>query len=406
MRLCHRLRISAVLALLFSCALVMAATAADEPTAAAVFDDTTVHEIRLAMHSGDWSRLQAHYLENTFYPADLTFDGYTVRNVGVRSRGTGSRDPRKPGLRVTFDEYVSDQTVAGLKGLVLDNFRQDPAMMKESLSMALFARMGLAAPRVSHARVYVNDDYLGLFAIIEPIDKRFLRRTLGEDGGYLYEFEWAGAYRFEWLGASPERYAEMFESETRESEPVAQRLATLVQMITATTRESTHAWQRTMGRYFDFEQLFAYLAVESFLSDHDGLAGDWGINNFYLYRFAASDRFQFLPWDKDVTFREADRDVFESLEGHHLFETALQFDDLREAYIRALRRCAIVAGERDASGQGWLEREVARHATQIRAAALADQKKAYSNERFEQEVAWMSSFARQRSGQIERQIGR
>ena len=239
MRLCHLCRFSAmaVLVLLFGTA--TGASGADEPTSAAVFDDTTVHEIRLAMHSGDWSQLQAHYLENTFYPADVTWNGYTVRNAGVRSRGSGSRDARKPGLRITFDEYVDDQTFAGLKGLVLDNFRQDPGMMKEALSMALFARMGLAAPRVSHARVYVNDDYLGLFAVIEPIDKRFLRRTLGEDGGYLYEFEWAGAYHFEWLGDDPLRYAEMFESETRENEPPAQRFSTLVQMITATTREST-----------------------------------------------------------------------------------------------------------------------------------------------------------------------
>jgi spore coat protein CotH len=406
MRLRLRHMGSASFALVLACGAVAPALAAEEPTSAEVFDDTTVHEIRLAMHSGDWGALQEHYLQNTFYPADVTVDGYTVRNAGVRSRGTGSRDARKPGLRVTFDEYVSDQTFAGLKGLVLDNFRQDPAMMKESLSMALFARMGLAAPRVSHARVYVNDDYLGLFAIIEPIDKRFLRRALGEDSGYLYEFEWAGAYRFEWLGDDPMRYAEMFESETRESEPAAQRFSTLVQMITATTRESTSAWQRTMGRYFDFDTLFAYVAVESFLADHDGLGGDWGINNFYLYRFAGSDRFQFLPWDKDVTFREVDRDVYESLAGHHLFATALQFGALRDAYERALRRCAAIAAEVDGSGRGWLEREVGRHAAQIRAAALDDQNKAWSNERFEQEVAWMSSFARQRSGQIARQVGR
>ena len=351
MRLCHRAVIS-VMAVLFSrAASRLRATAADEPTSAAVFDDTTVHEIRLDMHSGDWSQLQAHYLENTFYPADVTLNGYTVRNAGVRSRGTGSRDPRKPGLRITFDEYVDDQTFAGLKGLVLDNFRQDPGMMKESLSMALFARMGLAAPRVSHARVYINGDYLGLFAVIEPIDKRFLRRTLGEDSGYLYEFEWAGAYHFEWLGGDPLRYAEMFESETRENETPAQRFSTLVQMITATTRESTSSWERTMGRYFDFERLFAYLAVENFLSDHDGLAGDWGINNFYLYRFAASDRFQFLPWDKDVNFREVDRDVFEPLDGNHLFTTAMEFGDLRDAYIQALRRCAAIAPRRMQAGK-------------------------------------------------------
>lgn len=406
MRLSGRPLSGAAAAFVLAWSTAAPALGAEEPTSAEVFDDTAVHELRLEMHGGDWSELQARYLENTFYPTDVTWNGYTVRNAGVRSRGTGSRDARKPGLRITFDEYVDDQTFAGLKGLVLDNFRQDPGMMKESLSMALFARMGLAAPRVSHARVFVNGDYLGLFAVIEPIDKRFLRRTLGEDSGYLYEFEWAGAYRFEWLGADPLRYAGMFESETRESEPAAQRLSTLVQMITATTRESTSAWQRTMSRYFDFQRLFAYVAVESFLSDHDGLAGDWGINNFYLYRFADSDRFQFLPWDKDVTFRELDRDVFASLEGQHLFATALQFGELRDAYVRALQRCAALAAETDASGRGWLEREVGRHASQIRTAAHADEKKAFSNERFEQEVAWMLTFARQRAGQIERQVGR
>ena len=377
------------------------------PTSADVFDDRVVHEIRLSMHSADWSRLQAHYLENTFYPADLSWDGHTVvRNVGIRSRGTGSRDARKPGLRVTFDEYVSDQTFAGLKGLVLDNFRQDPAMMKEALSVALFARMGLPAPRVSHARVYVNDDYLGLFAVIEPIDKRFLRRTLGEDGGYLYEFEWNGAYHFEWLGHDPLRYAEMFEAETRESEPPAQHYSTLVQMITATTRVSTGDWPSMMSRYVDFDRLMTYLAVESFLSDHDGFAGDWGMNNFYLYRFAASDQFQFLPWDKDVNFREIDRDVFTGLDDNHLLGTALKHSRLRDLYVRALRRCAAVADERDASGRGWLQREVERHTQQIRAAAHADQKKAFSNDRFEQEVAWMASFARQRGGRVTDQVGR
>lgn len=396
----------AVTALVLVLGVAASTRGADEPTQADLFDDSKVHELRLAMHSGDWSTLQARYLENTFYPADISWNGYVVRNAGVRSRGTGSRDPRKPGLRITFDEYVEDQTLAGLKGLVLDNFRQDPSMMKESLSMELFARMGLAAPRVSHARVYVNDEYLGLFAVIEPIDKRFLRRTLGEDSGYLYEFEWSGDYHFEWLGDDPLRYAAMFEAETRENEPPAQHYSTLVQMVSATTRASTPSWQQTMGRYFDFKRLFAYLAVESFLSEHDGLAGDWGINNFYLYRYATSDRFEFLPWDKDVNFQEVDRDVYANLPTNHLFSTALQFDDLRDHYVRALQRCAAIAAETDASGRGWLEREVTRIAELIRESAHADEKKAYANERFEQEVAWMLSFARQRSGRVTAQVGR
>jgi hypothetical protein len=128
------------------------------------------------------------------------------------------------------------------------------------------------------------------------------------------------------------------------------------------------------------------------------------MNNFYLYRSANSDRFQFLPWDKDINFREVDLDVSASLEDNHLFATALQFDDLREEYVEAVRRCAAIAADVDASGRGWLEREVGRHASQIRAAAHADENKAYSNDRFEQEVAWMINFARQRSGQVQRQV--
>jgi hypothetical protein len=260
--------------------------------------------------------------------------------------------------------------------------------------------MGLAAPRVSHARVYVNGEYLGLFGVIEPIDKRFLRRTLGEDSGYLYEFEWAGDYRFEWLGDDPARYAGMFEAETRESEPIERRYATLLQMIATTTRGATNTWVQTMSRYVDFERLFAYLAVESFLADHDGLAGDWGINNFYLYRYANRDRFEFLPWDKDVTFREIDRDVFEGVDTHHLFSAALQFPDLRQQYLEALQRVAAIAATPQESGAGWLEHEVQRHAATIRAAAHADPSKPFTNQRFEQEVAWMVQFARYRASRV------
>src|SRR5690606_16222541 len=75
------------------CLLLTTGTAQEAgPDAAELFDDTVVHELRLEMHGDDWSQLQAHYLENTYYPADLHWNGHVVRNIGVRSRGSGSRD--------------------------------------------------------------------------------------------------------------------------------------------------------------------------------------------------------------------------------------------------------------------------------------------------------------------------
>src|SRR4051812_14318845 len=78
--------------------LILAPAYAQGDAAAAIFDDTVVHDIRLTMSSRDWESLKEHFTENTRYPADLRWRDQTVRNIAVRSRGTGSRNGTKPGL--------------------------------------------------------------------------------------------------------------------------------------------------------------------------------------------------------------------------------------------------------------------------------------------------------------------
>ncbi len=197
----------------------------------------------------------------------------------------------------------------------------------------------------------------------------------------------------------------MFKPETHETQPPERVFGTLVEMITAVNRTSRDAWPQVLPRFFDVEHLMAYVAVESFLSDHDGLAGDWGINNFDLYRYAESERFVFIPWDKDVNFREPGRDVEAGFEGNALLATALGYSRFADVFRAALRRCAAIAAQTSVAGPGWLEEEVGRQAAMIRTAAREDRNKAFSDARFEQEVAWMLAFARQRSGQVYRQVG-
>src|SRR5260221_10769366 len=76
----------------------------------AFFDDGVLQEIRLAMNARDWQTLKDNYLDNTYYPTDFRWRDQTLRNVGIRSRGTGSRSGVKPGLRVDFDRYTTNQT--------------------------------------------------------------------------------------------------------------------------------------------------------------------------------------------------------------------------------------------------------------------------------------------------------
>src|SRR6266545_907623 len=85
------------------------------------FNDTTLQEVRLVVNSRDWQTLKALADENTYYPADMTWKGVTIRNIGIRSRGSGTRNGIKPGLRVDFNRYLTNQEFVGLKAVILDN---------------------------------------------------------------------------------------------------------------------------------------------------------------------------------------------------------------------------------------------------------------------------------------------
>jgi spore coat protein CotH len=65
----------------------------------------------------------------------------------------------KLGLLLDFDRFAAGRRFLGLAALVLDNAWQDPSFVRESVTMALFARMGQPAPRESYARLFINGTY-------------------------------------------------------------------------------------------------------------------------------------------------------------------------------------------------------------------------------------------------------
>jgi spore coat protein CotH len=203
---------------------------ADSPQADALFDDGQLHDIWIHINSRDWAQLREGYQENTYYPADIEWQGIRVRNAGIRVRGRTSRNGHKPGLHVDFGRYVSGQRFLGLKSLDLDNLWQDPTMIRERLAMLVFRRMGLPAPRESHARMFVGSgrEFAGVYGVIEVIDKQFLKRHFDEDDGYLYQYHWQSPFGFSNPSSDLDWYAARFEPRTHEAESTSALFATYI----------------------------------------------------------------------------------------------------------------------------------------------------------------------------------
>ena len=383
-----------------------------------LFDPSVLNDVRLTMRADDWETLKAHYLEDTYYRADFHWRGVTVPIVGVRSRGSGSRNPHKPGLKIGFDQYL-DQRAFGLKSIVLANGIQDPAMLKQRLGLLMYARMDLPSPRVVHVRLFVNDDYIGLYQLIEPIDKLFLARVYGtdangktENGGYLYEYHWKSDYAWDYLGPDLQHYAELFEPKTHESDPPALLYQPFEQFFRDLNDAPDSVFERTLGDAIDLPEFVRFLAVENFIAEYDGFLGYWSANNFYVYRFQGRTLMQFLPWDKDEAFWERTWDIFHNVDTNVLARRVLAIPMYRKLYLDTLGACATAAMQPVAEGStvGWLEAEAAFEAAQIHQAGYDDREKRFSNERFDDELEKVRRFARERgafvAGEVAKELAR
>ena len=369
-------------------------------TASTLFDDTVLHEVRLLINSRDLVKLRLGYLTNTYYPADLIWQNNRVRNVGIRSRGGGSRNPNKLGLRVDFDRYTRTQRFQGLRSLVLDNGWQDPSLMRESLAMALFRRLGQPAPREAFCRLYLNNVYQGVFQIVEPIDGAFASAAFSDPGGYLYEYEWTSVFNGEYLGDDLAPYKLRFKPQTHELEADTTLYTPIRDLFRELNAPDDAVWRERVEARLDLSQFVTQAAIEAFLGENDALLGYAGMNNFYFYRSTTTNRIRVLPWDRDFAFTFIESSVLRSTDENVIMRRAFAFDDLRALFFDV-----ILAAADAADSDGWLLAEVDRRASLIDAAAREDTRKQFSNDEFDLALKFLRDFATQRPAFVRADIG-
>lgn len=368
-----------------------------------LFNPQVLHRIDLDIHTDDWAKLKENFRENEYYPVDLTWNGQKVRNAGVRSRGFGSRSGTKPSLRIAFDHYSSTQTFLGLKSMVLDNLTQDPSGIHETVTSWFFSRFAIPAPRAAHAVLYVRGDYAGVYALIESIDKTMLARVFGTVGddvqndGYLYEFNKVAEWRLSYLGPALEPYKAYFSAKTHETksdEELYRPIEGLIRLINETPSSSL---VEALGPYLDLPGLVRFLAVENFLGENDGLLGEWGVNNFYLYRLENQQQHVVIAWDDDLTFWGPTYDLLSFHDNNVLMRKVMEVPELRALYLRTLLDAAVAAAEvPPGSTIGSLEIEIRRELDLVDTAMRADTVKPHSETQFQTASDLMRQYALQR----------
>lgn len=378
------------------CLLVLAPAASGAQATDELFNSQALQRVDLELHSSDWSKLKEDFRSNTYYPADLIWNGQTVRNVGIRSRGRGSRNTHKPGLKIDFGQYSANQKFLGLKSLVLDNLTQDPSGIHETVAMKFMTRLGIPAPREAHVRLYVRGEYIGLYALIEAIDRDMLARVYGAIGediqndGWLYEFSWHEDWRFSDFGTDLAPYKLRFQATTHESETDEKKYRKVQELVTLANQTPEDRFVEVIGARFDLPGFVRFVAAQAFLGDTDGFLGAFGLNNFYLYRLENQDKHVLISWDTDNTFWGATFPIKPD-DTNVLMQKLMRIPEYHALWYAEIARASAMA-----EADGWLDAEIIRNVQLIESAMREDPYKPYSNHSFEGDAGKMLSFARER----------
>ena len=225
----------------------------------------------------------------------------TVDEIGFRLRGNTSLQAGKKSFKVSFNTYNQGQKWEGLEKLNLNGSHNDPSMIRVALCWNAIRRAGLPGCRTSFVKLYINDEYKGLYSNVEHIDEEFTDLYYGKSQ-YTSLFKCLYPAPLVYLGDNPDDYnffefgRRPYDQKTNDYTQDYSELANFIEIINNT---ELSALSCELERRFNVENYLKYAALDVLMGNWDGYA--YNKNNYYLAIDNRTGQFQFLPYDLDNT---------------------------------------------------------------------------------------------------------
>ena len=276
--------------------------------AESLFTRTEAVEIRLQLPKEEWETLLGNAQDEEYTPADVTIQGDFIGNVGLRFKGSygslyGCFDSEnnlicdKLSMKIKFNEYEEEQRYLGLKRINLHSLHHDDTKMRDCLAYDLFRDADIVSPRCSWAKVYVNDELLGLYGLVEQIDGRFTDSRFSMGDGNLYKELW------------PDRNNTLYFSEHLKTNEDVQDHAAFSAFAKEMIAANDDTLPDILAQWMDMDYVQRYMAADFALANWDGITtfycgATWPCvnHNFFIYQEQERPFFWLLPWDLEATF--------------------------------------------------------------------------------------------------------
>ena len=301
----------------------------DEAESSDVFwNDLKVHRFHLEMSEAEWEAMKALDPHKGLAPAErlkkingeqrelhrsrfpwaegsLTINGQHLNGIGARYKGNASfnlmRGSLKRNMKIKLDWANKDQNYNSVETLNLNAGGLDPSKLRDVFSYWLFREAGVPAPRTTFAEMTLTipgryeKEHLGLYTIVEQVNKSFLKDRFESKKGLLMKPE--GIASVEYHGDDWRFYAHLYRPDKQPSLAQSKRVMDFANVVNLSNAKQ---FRDSISSYLDIDGFLRFIAVNALIVNLDTLLAM--PQNYYLHLSKDTNKFVFFPWDLDISF--------------------------------------------------------------------------------------------------------
>jgi hypothetical protein len=303
-------------------------------TSEVLFDEDQLPKFYLEISDDSLRSLANDPYEYT--EATVTWEGRRFGPIGIRTKGENSWRPfrLKSSFKLDFNRYDnSPDRIGELKGLTFNAMNEDYSMMHERVAYKIYRDAGVPGARAHHALIYVNDEFYGLFIMIDSIDDIFLARWFEDSTGPMWE-QHDGDLTNDYVQNNT-----YFQHESGEDD------RTSLQGLADALEGSGPAALAEAGNYLSWDGFYRYWAASSVAMNFDAYPFRFAGDDCHLYFDPTSERLIYIPHGTDETFYSDDD--FEGRANGHIAAKCREDPTCRDAWATVVWDTLEIAEDED-----------------------------------------------------------
>jgi len=242
-----------------------------------IFDDSLIHEIEIDMTEEDYDLMVTTFNETgekEYFPVDITIDGITIKNVGLRLKGNSSlnglfkknstgQDVQAPYL-IKLDKYVDGQSYQGYTEIAVrtGSFNGGSSLLEEPLSLFIYQEAGQVVPEYSYASVKVSDDKAYYYVLCENIDGNYIEKHFSGTEGILYKK--GNSADFSYKGEDQTKYVSEYEQKTNKKNEDYTKLIAFLKFVSESSDEE---FEKELPDWLELDSFMTMIAINELIDN-------------------------------------------------------------------------------------------------------------------------------------------